>query len=384
MMVALLLYGYCQGERSSRVIEKRCMRDVAYRVIAGGLHPDHATIARFRARHEEALGGLFSQVLRLLAAEGMVSLGLLSLDGTKLAGNAAQKANRTLPQIEKILAEAAAADAADDAREGDSPPPATPRALARRAERRERLARARDRLAAGDKARRDAQRARQEAWEAAAAAGKRRGRRPADEPPRANRAGTEPRANITDPDVRVMRNQKGYVAGYNGQAVVTADQVIVGAMLSQHPVDRTLLHPLPDTCREQLTDAGIRPELRTVLADSGYASEENFARADQDKLRLLAPLAKDPGRPGGRPAKRARHLDQYPATARAIRRMRHPRGPEDYKLRARTVEPVFGQLKTCQKLTVMSRRGLAACESEWLLACTAHNLRKLHRHRVEG
>jgi transposase len=298
MMVALLLYGYCQGERSSRVIEKRCVRDVAYRVIAGGLHPDHATIARFRARHEEALGGLFSQVLRLLAAEGMVSLGLLSLDGTKLAGNAAQKANRTLPQIEKILAEAAAADAADDAAEGDSTPPATPRTLARRAERRERLARARDRLAAEDKARRDAQRAKQEAWEAAAAAGKRRGRRPADEPPRANRAGTGPRADITDPDVRVMRNQKGYVAGYNGQAVVTAEQVIVGAMLSQHPVDRTLLHPLLDTCREQLTVAGIRPQLRTVLADSGYVSEENLARADQDKLRLLAPLAKDPARSG--------------------------------------------------------------------------------------
>ena len=102
MMVALLLYAYCQGERSSRVIEKRCMRDVGYRVIRGGLRPDHATIARFRARHEQALGGLFSQVLRLLAAEGMVSLGLLSLDGTKLAGNAAQKANRTLPQIDKL------------------------------------------------------------------------------------------------------------------------------------------------------------------------------------------------------------------------------------------------------------------------------------------
>src|SRR6201985_3782162 len=133
MMIALLLYGYCQGERSSRVIEKRCVRDVGYRVIAGGLYPDHATIARFRVRHEKALGGLFSQVLRLLAAEGMVSLGLLSLDGTKLAGNAAQKANRTLPQIEKILAEAAAADAAE---EGSSPQPATPRVLARRAERR--------------------------------------------------------------------------------------------------------------------------------------------------------------------------------------------------------------------------------------------------------
>jgi hypothetical protein len=382
MMVALLLHGYCQGERSSRVIEKRCLRDVAYRVIAGGLHPDHATIARFRARHETALGGLFSQVLRLLAAEGMVSLGLLSLDGTKLAGNAAQKANRTLPQIEKILAEAAAADAAGDAAEGCNPPPATPRTLARRAERRERLARARDRLAVGDQARREAQRARQKAWDKAAAAGKRRGRRPGDEP-RANRAGTEPRADITDPDVRVMRNQKGYVAGYNGQAVVTADQVIVGAMLSKHPVDRTLLHPLIDQCRDQLAAAGIRPKLRTVLADAGYASEETFARADQAKRRL-APLAKDPGRPGGRPAKRARHLDRYPATGRAIRRLRHPRGREDCKLRARTVEPVFGQLKTCQKLTMMSRRGLVACESEWLLACAARNLRKLHRHRVEG
>ena len=181
-----------------------------------------------------------------------------------------------------------------------------------------------------------------------------------------------------------MRNQKGYVAGYNGQVVVTADQVIVGAMLSQHPVDRTLLHPLLDQCRDQLAAAGIRPKLRTVLADSGYVSEENFARADQDNLRLLAPLAKDPARPGGRPAKRARHLDQYPATVRARRRLRHPRGQEDYKLRSRTVEPVFGQLKTCQKLSTMSRRGLTACQSEWLLACTAHNLRKLHRHRAGG
>jgi transposase len=384
MMVALLLYGYCQGERSSRVIEKRCVRDVGYRVITGGLHPDHVTIARFRTKHETALGGLFSQVLRLLAAEGMVSLGLLSLDGTKLAGNAAQKANRTLPQIEKLLAEAAAADAAEDARYGDALETPTPRALARQAERRERLARARDRLAAEDQARRQAQRAKQQAWDAAAAARKpRSGRRPDDEP-RANRAGTEPRANITDPDVRVMRNQKGYVAGYNGQAVVTAGQVIVGAMLSQHPVDRTLLHPVLDTCRQQLTQAGIRPKLRTVLADAGYVSEENFARAGQDNLRLLAPLAKDPGRPGGRLPKRARHLEEYPATARAIRRMRHPRGREDYKMRARTVEPVFGQLKTCQKLSTMSRRGLAACESEWLLACTAHNLRKLHRHRAGG
>jgi transposase len=384
MMVALLLYGYCQGERSSRVIERRCVRDVAYRVIAGGLHPDHATIARFRARHETALGELFSQVLRLLAVEGMVSLGTLSLDGTKLAGNAAQRASKTLPQIGKLLAEAAAADAAEDAQPGDNTQPVTPRTLARRAQRRDRLTAARDRLAAEDKARRAAQRAKQDAWDAAVAAGKRRGgRRPGDEP-RKNRAGTEPRANTTDPDVRVMRNQKGYVAGYNGQLVVTTDQVIVGAALSQHPVDRTLLHPLLGQCRDQLKAAGIKPRMRTVLADSGYVSEDNFARADQQKLRLLAPLGKDPAT--RRTANPAGHRDLagLPATARAVRRMRHHRGRADYKLRAQTVEPVFGQIKTCQKMTTMSRRGFTACHSEWLLAATAHNLRKLHFHRQPG
>src|SRR5262249_44537816 len=217
----------------------------------------------------------------------------------------------------------------------------------------------------------------------APADGRRRARqRPADEP-RTTRNNTEPRANITDPDVRVMRNQKGYVAGYNAQLVVTADQVIVGAMLSRHPVDRTLLHPLLDRCRNQLAAVGIRPKLRTVLADAGYVSEENFARADAGGLRLLAPLAKDPGRRYVRTPQRARHLDRFPAPARAGRRLRHPRGRDDYKPRARPVEPVFGQLKTCQKLTMMSRRGLAACENEWLLACAAHNLRKLHRYHLE-
>ena len=177
-----------------------------------------------------------------------------------------------------------------------------------------------------------------------------------------------------------MRNQKGYVSGYNGQFVVTSEQVIAGAMLSQHPVDRTLLHPLLDQCRDQLAAAGIRPKLRTVLAGSGYVTEDNFARAGQQKLRLLAPLGKDPAthritNPGHR------DLAKLPATARAVRRMRHHRGRADYQLRAQTVEPVFGQIKTCQKMTTMSCRGFEACRSEWLLAATAHNLRKLHTHR---
>ena len=374
MMVALLLYGYCQGERSSRVIEKRCVRDVGYRVITGGLHPDHATIARFRARHETALGGLFSQVLRLLAAEGMVSLGTLSLDGTKLAGNAAQKANRTLPQIDKLLAEAAAADAAEDARQGERP--AAGDAAGAGPPGRAAGAAGGGPGPAGGRGSGAPRRAAGQAGSlgAAAAAGKRRGgRRPGDEP-RTNRANTEPRANTTDPDVRVMRNQKGYVAGYNGQLVVTAQQVIVGAMLSQHPVDRTLLHPLLDTCRQQLAEAGITPRSCVPCSPTPATSARRTSPAPTPTgCGCWRRWPKTPAGTAPAHRKRALHLDKLPATARARRRLLHPRGRDDYKMRARTVEPVFGQLKTCQNFTMMSRRGFTACESEWLLASTAHN-----------
>jgi hypothetical protein len=185
---------------------------------------------------------------------------------------------------------------------------------------------------------------------------------------------------MTDPDVRVMRNKKGYVSGYNSQLVVTEQQVIVGAMLSQHPVDRTLLRPLLDTYRLQLAEAGIRPRLRTVLADAGYASEDNFIRGEQQTLRLLVPLRKDPNLHPTQPP-RQRATTTLPATVRASRRMRHPRGKADYTLRGQTVEPVVGQIKSCQRLTMMSRRGIAACSSEWLLIAAAHNLRKLHVDR---
>ena len=365
MMVALLLYGYGQGERSGRVTGKRWVRDVACRVIARRAASGSCRYRRFRARHETALGGLFSQVLRLLAAEGMVSPGTLSLDGAKLAGNAARKADRTLPQIGKILAGAAAADAAGDAREGGShrrprgrwpagpgggsgwPGPGTgwrpgTRRVARRSGRSRRRGTRPQQPGSGAGAARQASR----------------------------RARTGPgpgRGGITGPDVPVMRNHKGYVAGCNGQAVVTAGQVIAGAMLSRHPAGRTLPRPLPDTCREQLTGRASSRSCVPCPAGSGYASEENFARAGADGLRLPAPLAKDPGMDQGRhrrhAPRRTRHLDQYPATARAVRRLRHHRGKADGKLRARTAEPVFGQPKTCQELTMTSRRGHAGCST---------------------
>jgi hypothetical protein len=145
--------------------------------------------------------------------------------------------------------------------------------------------------------------------------------------------------------------------------------------------------PLLDQCPDQLAVAGIRPRLRTVLAGSGYVTEDNFARAGQQKVRLLAPLGKDPAThrtasPGGR-----RDLAKLPATARAVRRMRHHRGRAGCKLPAQTVEPVSGQIKTCQKMTAMSRRGFGACRSEWLLADmsghTADRVRRLATHSVD-
>ena len=185
-----------------------------------------------------------------------------------------------------------------------------------------------------------------------------------------------------DPQARTVRSKNTMIVGYNAQAVVTLDQVIVGATVMQKEVDYTLLHEVLDTARCQLGAAGITPRLRSVVADSGYVSEAVFAKAHQDNIRLLAPLSKDTRlmRDGGDPAG-GRDLVRLPETARGQRRLRHWRGHADYRQRGRTVEPVFGQLKTCQNITRFSRRGLTAVTSEWHLAAAAHNLLKLDRHQ---
>ena len=366
LMVALLLYGYCHGERSSRQLERRCVEDVAYRVIAGGHRPDHATIARFVVRHQAALGRVFSEVVRLLAAEGLVRLGRLAVDGTKIEADASWQENKTLPQIEEMLAEAVATDVAEDERFGDRRGDELPTTLADPSGRRARLLAARDRLAAKDRARVEAHQAKVDRWERVHRAGGNAGKKPAATPPKVS---PEPRANVTDPDARVMRSKHTLVTGYNAQAVVTDDQVIVGATVVQQSSDGGLLTAVLDECRSQLRDAQVKPALRTILADAGYASEDTFADGDRDKLRLLVPI-------------QSNYKATSPHTAAAVRRLRHHRGRADYKMRKQTVEPTFGQLKTCQNMTRFSRRGLDACSAEWLLACAAHNLNKLHRHRT--
>ena len=273
-----------------------------------------------------------------------------------LAGNAAQKANRTLPQIDKLLAEAAAAaDAADDAREGADQQGATPRALARRAE--QRATACSGAGPAGGRGsgppRRAAGKGGKPGTPPPRPGGHRRaGRRPGDEP-RANRAGTELRANTTDPDVRVMRDPKGYVTLDDGQLVVTCQQVIVGVMLAQHPVDFTLLHPLLDTC-PPAADPGRD---RTAAAGPFAPTPATSARTPSPRPTPAGCGCwhRSPRTQAGtapRTPQRTLHLDKLPATAAARRRMQHPRGRDDYKMRARTVEPVIGQLiKTCQKLS---------------------------------
>ena len=409
MMAALLLYAYSTGVRSSRQIERRCVEDVAFRVITAGLRPDHATISRFRARHEAALKDTFSQVLRVLRAAGMLRLGLLALDGTKIGADASWSANRTRAQLDteiaeldrvlaervgQVLGEAAALDAAEDARFGPGGrEELTPRELAGRSQRRARLQAARERLDGEQRAAREAQQAKLAAWQARKDAGVARpGGKPGAEPP-GNRNRSEARANATDPQARVMRTRHTLTVGYNAQAVVTADQVIVGVLLTQAAVDQHLLLPGLGACRAQLGAAGIHAPLGTVCADAGYANENDFAAAETAGLRVLIPLAKDT------PAWRERHdpagntdparatapgrdLSRLPATARAQAALDTEAGRCEYRQRGRTVEPVFGQIKTRQNATRFTRRGRSAAESEWHLLCAAHNLRKLHTHRT--
>lgn len=225
-MVALLLHAYCVGVRSSRQIERACDVDVAFRVICAGLFPDHTTIARFRS-HEQALLSLFSSSLRLRQRAGMAKVGLVALDGTKMAANASMQPNRTKEnieqEVEKIFAEAAATDAAEDAELGTARGDEPPAALRGREDRRRRFAKAKQLL--------DAERAEERAAHEAHLAGraakeaaqgkKLRGRKP--KAPEDKAAHKEKKANTTDPESRVMSTSNGFCQGYNAQAVANEE-----------------------------------------------------------------------------------------------------------------------------------------------------------------
>jgi transposase len=370
MMVALLLYAYAQGERSSRQIESRCRRDIAYRVISANQLPDHATIARFRADHEAALGELFGQILRLCAAAGLGKLGLVALDGTKLAAATSLWANRGADaldaEIARMLAEAATVDAAEDAahgpeRHGDE----LPAELTRRD----------DRLARFQEARRQLAEAEAEAVRQGA---DRRRYAPRTTPgPRRTKTIDERRQgwtqrNPTDPDSRKMKASDGWVQGYNGQIVVATDGLILAAELTADANDIGQLGPMLEATRANLAAAGVRGRIGTVVADAGYWNEANVAAAERSGGPRLLIAPTHPTTPSTR--------DRLPTRARMHRRLATPSGRARYRRRGAIVEPVFGQLKEARGIRRLSRRGRAACQSEWRLVCATHNLLKLWRY----
>lgn len=413
VMLALLIYAYCTGERSSRRIERRLVEDVAFRVIAANQQPDHATIARFRASHEAAIAALFGQVLALCSRQGLLRPGLVAIDGTRMIANASKEANRTAEQVaEQILAEAAATDASENASENAraaDQTDSTDDALGPRAGRRERLRRVLDELKAeADEHSYEAVMARRAAQEAAT--GKKiRGKKPS--PDRQKNRGRQ-HGNITDPESRLMNTKDGFVQGFNAQAVATVDQFVIAAEVSNQAFDAPLYEPVIAAAKTNLKQAGERGRIRRVLADAGYWSEHNLnltgvesfiapgrarklrqiAETDQARTKLIDQVqAGDLSKPDAAEKlgvsvarvnqilRRRQAGEPDSLTQAAIEKIDSPRGRKTYARRAGTIEPVFAQIKHNRKIRTISRRGLTAADSEWKLICTTHNLLKLYR-----
>jgi len=388
IVLAVLLYGYCHGERSSRQLERLCEESVAYRILAADTRPDHCAFARFRQRHESAFKAVFLEVLRLCAEAGVLKVGVVSLDGTKLKANAALSSNRTLAGLEKEIAgmvsEAAARDAEEDAgygadRRGDE----LPEGLRRREDRLRRLRQCKAKLEAEQEAARRAQEQKieQRKEEEAATGRKKRGRAPKT-PEQAAEGKAEGKANTTDPSSEIMKTRQGYVQGYNAQAVVTEEQYVVAAELTTDANDQKQLHPMLDKAAANLNAVGVEQKIGVGLADAGYCSEKNLTGGSEDGPELLVNTTKDWKRRKAlreESPPRGRIPKGLTATQRMERKLRTKRGAALYRKRAQTVEPVFGQVKDARGLDRFCRRGDTACDSEWAVICATHNLLKLYR-----
>jgi len=373
MMVALVLYAYAVGERSSRGIERRCHLDVAFRVIAANQAPDHATIARFRVRHQGALAELFSQVLGLCARAGLVSLGVIALDGTKMHANASGLANRTYEQIAaEILAEADAIDAAEDERFGELRGDELPAELADPTSRKARLREAKRQL---DGEHRAAQQAHRELLQARAEREAELGHKLPGRKPKAppEQADPQARANVTDPDSRSVKTPRGFIQGYNAQAVATSEQIIIAAEVAIGSPDGGLLEPMIRTAADELTAAGIEERIDVAVADAGYWAGEQIDNLAAEGVRVLVPPDGHARGENPNPNLRGGRYDFM----RAV--LRTELGSALYRQRMQTIEPIFGQTKHNRRADRFQRRGLAACRSEWRLIAATHNLLKLWR-----
>jgi transposase len=390
VMVRLLLFAYCEGVRSSRQIERRCVRDVAYRVLAGNRCPDHATIARFRDQHQVALRAVFVQVLRLCAEAGLVRVGLLAVDGTKLQADASSFQNYDVERLEKVigqldeqvaqmLAEAARQDAAEDAAEQDRSDSGGPPGLGNRTQRLARLKAAKQRLDAEAAEAQRIQDQRRADWEQARGP---KGAPPGVRPPK--RGSRNGKINLTDPDSRIMHTRDGFRQAFNGQAVVTSDQIIVAAEVVPENTDLDAFHPLLDAARGNLDAAGVADPIRAVVADAGYSNKQNRTRpaAEGNSPILLVAVPRLGKKPvEGRVRKIYPSRREDPSRARMIQRLANPAGSRLYARRKSIIEPVFGQMKQLGGPR-LRHRSRDKVNTEWKMMAAAHNLLKCWRYQA--
>src|SRR5713101_2651026 len=364
MLTKVLVYGYCVGVFSSRKIQRRLVEDVAFRVLAAGNTPDFRTIADFRKTHLAALKGFFEQVLQVARDLGTLRVGRVALDGSKVKANASkhkamsygrlrEKRQQLRDEVQQLLAQAEAVDAAEDAEYGpDRRGDELPAELQRRESRLKRIREATRALKARAK-------------EDAAAKGQ-----PVDS------AKPDPKAqyNFTDPESRIMKGPDGFVQAYNVQVAVDERQLIIGHSVTQETNDKKQLTPMITTIAQQ---SGITPT--QLLADAGYCSDANLmAIADTPIDAYISTRKQKHGeRPGPCPR------GPLPKTATLIdrmsRKLHRKAGAAVYAARKAIVEPVFGQIKQARGFRQFLLRGLEKVQGEWSLVCTTHNILKLYR-----
>jgi transposase len=394
LMVKLLVYGYAVAVTSSRKLERATYRDVAVRMLCADQHPDFRSIARFRERHLGALADLFVQTLRLCKRGGLVGLGVLAVDGTKLRANAsrhkAMSYERMLDkeaqleaeiaalraQVDAVLADAQATDAAEDAefgadRRGDE----LPAELQRRESRLAVIREAKEALEAEAKAAEESRRAEMRAQ------GKTPRTPPGDRDP--FKPKTTAQRNFTDPDSRIMKTSDGaFHQCYNGQTIVdSVSQVIVACDAFDQAPDARLLEPMLDQLASNLEAIEAQlPEAAALLGDAGYLSQANVLITEAHDL--------DPHLATGR----FKHSEPPPPAPRGplptdatikqlmARKLANKAGAALYARRKTIVEPVFGQMQTVQDARQLRLRGTPAAQAQWRFHCMIHNLLKLHRN----
>ena len=364
MLTKVLVYGYCVGVFSSRKIQRRLVEDIAFRVLAAGNTPDFRTIADFRQTHLTALRGFFEQVLHLARDVGTLRVGRVAIDGSKVKANASKhkamsydrmqdKRQQLRDEVQALLAQAAATDAAEDAEYGtDRRGDELPAELQRRESRLKRIREATRALKA-------------RAQEEAAATG---------EPTETATPDPKAQYNFTDPESRIMKGPDGFVQAYNVQVAVDEQQLIIGQAVTQETNDKKQLMPMITTIVRQ---SGITPP--QVLADAGYCSDANLTAIANTSIDAYISTRKQ--KHGERPGPCPRGPLSKTATIvdRMSRKLHRKVGAAIYARRKAIVEPVIGQIKHARGFRQFLLRGFEKVQGEWSLVCTTHNILKLYR-----